>query len=445
MSERIVHIVGAGPVGLVTAIFFAVRGFRVVVHERRPDPLAGGIPEGRSINLALSRRGLETLARAGLDKAILEIATPMRGRLMHNLTGDLTFQPYGRDLGESIHAVSRGELNRMILSAALKHSRVEVRFGERCVEASPEGLLTLAGPDGQETVVDADVVIGCDGSGSVVRRAISSLPNAVVRQEFIDYDYKELTIPAGPDGSYQMEKNALHIWPRGRFMLIALPNAEGSFTCTLFLAQQGDPGFSSLTTTATVAKFFRTYFPDTVELIPNLEGAFLAGPNGSLPKIDCWPWHIGDRLLLLGDAAHGIVPFLGQGLNCALESVALLFDILDRSGDDWAGAFDRFARERKVDTDAISVMAIENFVEMRDRVADPGFLLQKQVEHELERRFPHLFRSRYGQIQFTRVRYRDALEQGLRNDWFLGRLVGDSRGMDQIDWDEAKRQLETGF
>ncbi len=442
MSHKIV-IVGAGPVGSLLGIYLADREHQVEIYERRADLRKTGDREGRSINLALSRRGFDALIPVGIKSDVMALATPMKGRMIHAADGRITFQPYGKDDSEVIYAVSRGELNRALLNVAEARKGIKITFDQRCLDINlKDSSVTLRDEQSGSTYdVRAGVIFGADGSNSAVRHAMARLPRISVSQRYIEYGYKELTIPSAPDGTYLLEKNALHIWPRGGYMLIALPNQGGSFTSTLFFPFEGSDSFERLTSPHDVEDFFGSVFPDAAVLIPNLTKQFFANPTGALATIKIDPWHLEAKVLLVGDAAHGIVPFLGQGLNCAFESVVILAEHLDRSEGNWNAAFEEFNRARRPDTDAIAELALDNFIEMRDRVADAKFLLKKNVELLLERKFYPKFIARYAMIQFHHVAYSQAASRGLINERILSELCDAIDSPDQLDWDKAEKLI----
>jgi kynurenine 3-monooxygenase len=393
-------VVGAGPVGSLLALTLARRGHAVDVYERRPDMRRVGISAGRSINLAVSTRGLHALHEVGLDDDVLREAVPMLGRMTHALDGKLALLAYGRSEREFINSMSRGELNKLLMTRAEETGRVRIHFGQRLVDYDFARRVARFDPMGE---VPAEVIIGSDGSASALRACLGGS----VSQDVLSSGYKELTMPP-KDGGFAMHRNALHIWPRGNFMLIALPNRDGSFTCTLFLPFEGSPSFAELVGEEHAARFFEKWFPDAVPLIPGLAGQFMQAPLGRMATIKAWPWSR-DGALLIGDAAHAIVPFFGQGMNAGFEDVALLAAMLTGT---WARDFAGFAKSRKPDTDAIADLAVENFVEMRDKVADPEFLRMREIEHGLQERMPERYLTRYQLVTFTRVPYRIALLAG---------------------------------
>ena len=439
-----VTLIGSGLTGPLLAISLAQRGFPVQLYERRPDMRRVRISAGRSINLALSTRGIHALREAGLWDEIANIIIPMRGRMMHSVTGELTFMPYGKDETEFINSVSRAELNISLMNAAEK-AGVGIRFNERCTGFDlRNGVVHLRNEDtGAEWVVDSKVVIGTDGATSAVRTEMLKLPRFNFSQQYLDYGYKELTIPAGTDGRHVFETHALHIWPRGTFMLIALPNIDGTFGCILFLPfEGGDISFEALDTEAKVLSFFEVQFPDALRLMPNLIENYFENPTGAMVTVKCSPWHVDGKALLLGDAAHAIVPFFGQGMNCAFEDCTYLLELLDRYGSDWPVLFSAFEKARKADTDAIADLAIENFVEMRDRVADPRFLFRKKVELELEKKYPSRFVPKYAMVTFHRTPYSIAAQRGAVQDRMLGDLCDSVQRLEDIDWTKAEALVQ---
>ncbi len=424
MKDReTIRLIGAGLNGPLLGLELATRGFDVEIYERRADMRRVRLSAGRSINLALSTRGIHALKQAGLWSEMQKIIIPMKGRMMHSVQSELTFQRYGKDDSEVINSISRADLNIALMNAAEARG-VRIHFDQRCTGIDPNtGALRLRDPEtGQETSVESAVVIGCDGSASAIRGEMLKRSRFNFSQQYLDYGYKELTIPAGPGGQHVLEKNALHIWPRGNYMLIALPNIDGSFACILFLPFEGLDSFQQLTTEQDVVGFFRERFPDTVSLMPELAENFFANPTGAMATIKCSPWHVDGRALLLGDAAHAIVPFFGQGINCGFEDCTVFLELLDRHGADWETIFEQFEIARKANTDAIADMAVENFVEMRDQVADPHFLFRKKVELALEARYPRHFVPKYAMVTFHRVPYATALERGRIQDRMLAQL-----------------------
>ncbi|SEG91125.1 kynurenine 3-monooxygenase [Nonomuraea solani] len=398
-----VTIVGAGLVGCLLACFLARRNHHVTLYERRPDPRQEGADRGRSINLAISERGIDALRRLGLDGKVLDAAIPMPGRMMHAPDGALTFQPYSADRSHAINSIGRADLNRELLDAATALPGVEVRFGHR-LTGLDERTGRLEFEHGKTET--ARVVIGADGAYSAVRARLQQLPGVSFRQDYLDYGYKELTIPAR-NGAFAMDPGALHIWPRGRSMMIALPNPDRSFTCTLFWPHET---LAALDGPQRVRAYFAEHYPDAFELMPDLIPAYRDNPVGHLVTMHCSPWHVttesttgSTTVGLVGDAAHAIVPFYGQGANCGFEDCVELDRCLDQAGDDFPKALELFER-RKADTDVIARLALDNFVEMRDKVGSRMFLAGKRVEHALERVLPG-YASRYELVSFSTTPY----------------------------------------
>jgi len=445
-SDRIT-VVGEGLVGSLLAIQLARRGFAVDVFERRPDPRKKRVDRGRSINLALSTRGLYALKEIGLEQDVLRMAIPMRGRMIHSLDGKTTFQPYGRDDSEHINSVSRAGINELLIGAAEKTDRVRLHFEQKAVGADfKAGKLELQhARTGRLTRVDASVLIGADGANSAVRQSMMSLPRYELSQTYLAHGYKELTLPAAKNGGFRLEKNALHIWPRGAYMLIALPNFDGSFTCTLFLPFEGPLSFDYLNTREKVLSFFRHQFADALALIPDLADQFFENPTGAMVTVKCYPWNVAGQALLIGDAAHAIVPFYGQGMNCGFEDCTVLGQCIDRHGDDWAKVFPELGRLRKPDADAIAEMAVENFIEMRDKVAQPRFQLEKKVEKLLQERFPGDYIPRYSLVTFSRLPYRLAKEAGVVANRILAELCRGIERPEEVDMEKAAELVRNKF
>lgn len=432
-------VIGAGPVGSLLALFLARRGHDVQVFERRPDMRKVAVGAGRSINLAVSTRGLYALHQVGLDAEVLRQAVPMRGRMIHGAFGELHFLRYGRDDSEFINSMSRGELNKLLMTEAERTGRVRIQFEQRLVDWREGRARLRDDATGMEREVEARIIFGSDGSASALRAVL----DLEVEQSWLDFGYKELTIPPTRAGGFSLEPHALHIWPRKNFMLIALPNADGSFTCTLFLPFEGEASFAAIATAAAGEKFFGEVFPDAHALIPGLAAALEEAPLGRMVTVKCGRWSRGTALLI-GDAAHAIVPFFGQGMNAGFEDCTVLMGLLDRVPD-WARAFEEFSTSRKPDADAIADLAVENFVEMRDKVADAEFVLWKEVEAELSRRFPGEYLSRYQLVTFTRVPYRVAQEAGRLQLELLRSLTANVRSASEVDYSRAGAAIRAGL
>jgi len=441
-SSQRISLIGAGLNGPLLALGLTERGHKVEIYERRPDMRRVRMSAGRSINLALSTRGIHALTHAGLWGQMHDIIIPMKGRMMHTASSELTFQPYGKDESEVINSISRAELSISLMNAAESRG-VEIRFQHRCtgIDLKTGSLSLWDEESGKDVLAKSDVVIGCDGSASAIRNEMLKLPRFNFLQQYLDYGYKELTIPAGNAGTHVLEKNALHIWPRGNYMLIALPNIDGTFACILFLPFEGADSFATLTTHAAVQEFFQSRFPDACALMPSLTDNFSANPTGAMVTIKCSPWHVEEKALLLGDAAHAIVPFFGQGINCGFEDCTVFLELLDRYGPDWKRVFSEFEEARKINTDAIADLAVENFVEMRDKVADPKFLLRKKVELVLEAKYPKLFVPKYAMVTFHRIPYSTALERGQVQDRMLSELCARLDRVEDLDWSRAEHLI----
>ena len=433
-----ITLVGAGLTGPLLAISLAQRGFLVQIFERRPDMRLIRTSAGRSINLAVSTRGIHALREAGLWDQMSRIIIAMKGRMMHSLAGELTFQPYGKNDTEVINSISRADLNVALMNAA-EAQGVKIRFGERCtgIDWNTGAARFRNEETGRDTTVDSEVVIGTDGSASAIRQDMQKLGHLNFSQEVLDYGYKELTIAAGPGGKPVLEPHALHIWPRGAYMLIALPNIDGTFACILFLPFEGPVSFANLDTSEKAANFFAERFADALPLMPQLRENYSGNPTGSMVTIRSAPWQVDGRVLLLGDSAHAIVPFFGQGMNCAFEDCTVFLELLDRHGPDWARLFQEFEQARKPSTDAIADMALENFIEMRDRVADPRFLFRKKVELALEAKYPRHFVPKYAMVTFHRVPYSVAFSRGKIQDRLLAELCDPISRIEDLDWKKA--------
>jgi kynurenine 3-monooxygenase len=415
-----VTIVGAGLAGTLLACHLARAGHRVDVYEKRPDPRRHEQEHGRSINLALSVRGIHALRAVGLAEEVLKSSILMRGRMIHSPAGELTFQPYGKDDSQSLHSVSRAGLNLLLVEAAARYPSIRLFFEHRCTGLDwHNGTLEFFDNTTNATVhVPADFIVGADGAYSAVRSQLQKQERFNYRQDYLSHGYKELTIPAGPGGTFRLEKHALHIWPRGSFMMIALPNQDGSFTCTLFWPFEGPNSFAALRTEEAVQTFFQQQFPDAVSLIPRLAEDFLHNPTSALVTIRCQPWHWDGRVVLLGDACHAVVPFLGQGMNAAFEDCTVLTECLARHADR-GGAFTAYEAMRKQHADTLADLCIDNYLEMRDRVGSRLFVFRKKLGLLLHRLFPKWYIPLYVMIEFTRIPYADALRRARQQDWMV--------------------------
>ncbi len=426
MKKEKVIIVGAGLSGSLLAILLAQRNYEVVVYERRPDMRKVPIPAGRSINLAYSNRGIKALQYAGLADKLKNELIPMKGRLIHPIQGETYLLPYSGRKENYINAISRGNLNKFLLNEAEAHG-VKIYFETPCIDVIlEEAKVVLKQKDGSLTTDQGKVVIGADGAFSAVRNAFMKVAPKLrfsFSQSYLDHGYKELCIPPDEQGNFRIEPNALHIWPRGEFMMIALPNTDGSFTVTLFLSFEGDPSFATLRDEKSILSFFESQFPDALPLMPTLLEDFRRNPASSLATIRCYPWQAYGKVLLIGDAAHAVVPFYGQGMNASFEDCRILCELLEQYQGDWEKTLETFQKERKPDADAIADLAEENFYEMRDHVNNPYFIQKRNLELQLEAKFPEYY-SKYSLVTFCEdVPYRVAKRLGNAQDAFLLDLV----------------------
>ena len=422
-------LIGSGLAGGLLAAYLGRRGYDVDLYERRADPREGNIIGGRSINLALSTRGIHALEQLGIADEVLQHAIPMRGRMIHDKSGNLHFAPYDVDPNKHINSIGRAALNTAVIEAAQRYPNVRVHFSHRCtdvdldsgtaelVDSSVEAGVSPADPVRQVIEVSADAIIGVDGAFSAVRQSMhKKLADFEYDESYLAHGYKELTIPPGPDGSWQMEKEALHIWPRKSFMMIALPNPDGSFTCTLFWEFEGPRSFASTKTDDDVRRFFDEEFPDAVPLMPALLEDFKNNPTGSLVTIRCAPWYHKDKVALVGDAAHAVVPFYGQGMNAAFEDCVVLDECLAEFPDNRERAFAEYFARRKENADALADLAVENFIEMRDKTASRTFRAKKKLDHALEAALPGIYLPLYTMVTFTRIPYAEAAQRARRQD-----------------------------
>jgi kynurenine 3-monooxygenase len=433
-KERSITLIGAGLAGALLARLLALRGWRVDVYEKRGDPRIAGYQGGRSINLALAERGRHPLRLAEAEAPVMAQAVMMRGRMVHPLHGEVNLQRYGRDDSEVIWSVHRGELNITLLDLA-EQAGAKLHFDRRLdhVDFDKQIAYFVDDRDQRRFDVPFHALIGSDGAGSALRGAMSKVLDIGERVELLDHGYKELEIPPTADGGFRMEPNALHIWPRGNYMCIALPNDEKTFTVTLFMPNTGEPGFDTIRTPLEARAFFERDFPDAVPLIPELERDWARHPASTLATLHLERWHLDRRALVIGDAAHAMVPFHGQGMNCAFEDCAALADHLDAHAD-LAAAFAAFEAERKPNARAIQRMALENYQEMRDRVDDADYRLQRELELRLQQRHPGVFVPHYAMVSFMRVPYAVALERSEVQHGILGRATHGKESLDQVDW-----------
>jgi kynurenine 3-monooxygenase len=413
-------LIGSGLAGGLLAAYLGRRGYDVDLYERRADPREGNIVGGRSINLAISTRGIHALEQIGIADKALRHAIPMRGRMIHDKSGALHFAPYDVDPKKCINSIGRASLNAAVIEAAKRYPNVRVHFNHKCTDVDlAEAVCHLETETGKLTV-RGDAVIGVDGAFSAVRASMQrSIDNFQYDESYLAHGYKELTIPPAPDGSWRLEKNALHIWPRKSFMMIALPNPDGSFTCTLFWEFEGRRSFATTKTDDDVRRFFGEEFPDAVPLMPSLLEDFRNNPTGSLVTIRCAPWYYCDRICLLGDAAHAVVPFYGQGMNAAFEDCVVLDECVEKFANDREHAFAEYFSRRKENADALADLAIGNFIEMRDKTASSTFRTKKKLDHLLEAALPGVYLPLYTMVTFTRIPYAQAARRARLQDRIL--------------------------
>jgi len=410
-NQKDVAIVGSGLVGSLLAIFLRKKGHKVTIFDRRPDVRLVEF-SGRSINLAMSNRGWKALREAGIEDEIRELALPLDKRAMHVDDKPVYFQKYGED-GEAIYSISRGILNRKMIDLA-EEAGAEFRFEEKIWDVDLPNAKLYTG-ESEKSVwkeYQFDLIFGADGAFSRTRHKMQRQSRFNYSQHFIDVGYKELTIPANPDGSHKLNNASFHIWPRGNFMLIAMPNLDGSFTCTLFMPFEGDVSFESIQTEQQADQFFEQYFPDIKDEISNFKRDFFKNPTSAMVTIKCYPWSYFDKITLVGDSAHAIVPFYGQGMNAGFEDISVLNQKMNQHGDNWEIIFEEYQRERKPNTDAIAELSYRNFVEMSSKTADPSFLLRKKIEKKFAQKYPELWVPLYSRVTFSDKAYSDALDIG---------------------------------
>lgn len=440
MEESIV--VGAGLVGSLQALMLAQKGHKVDVFERRSDIRNVDLIGGRSINLALSDRGWKALEIVGMTESIKDIAIPMTGRMMHSIDGELTYQAYGKE-GEAIYSVSRGELNKRLLLKASENPNVNFHFDHRCldIDLDQASLKFKNEKTREESTASADRIYGTDGAFSAVRSRMQKLDRFDYSQTYMKHGYKELSIPPNADGSHKLDKNALHIWPRGKYMIIALANLDGSFTVTLFFPFEGEPSFSSIQTEEDVLNFFNEQFPDAVPLMPNLTKDYFENPTSSLVIIRCAPWNYKDKVLLMGDSSHAIVPFYGQGMNSGFEDCSEFWRLSELHNDNWEEMFPVFSDMRKPNGDAIAELALKNYIEMRDLVGDESFLLRKKIEKRIFEKHPNKWMPLYSMVTFSHTPYSDALALGKKQEAIMDSVMSMPNIGDIWDSEEIENKI----
>ena len=423
--KKNITIIGAGLVGSLLSIYLLKRGYKVKIYERRGDMRRATVEAGRSINLALSDRGLLALEKVGLVEEIRKISIPMHGRFIHNLDGTTAFQPYGKE-GQFINSVSRGELNKKLMDLA-EEQGAEIHFHEKCstINWKENEIEFTNTKSGDTTDAGLDIIFGADGAFSAARLQHQLNHDKFdYHQYYIDCGYKELTIPPTANRAFAMEVNALHIWPRKDYMLIALPNLDKSFTCTLFFPVEGPLSFSNLDTKEKVEEFFKNNFADIIPLMPNYVEEFFNNPTSSIVTVKCFPWIREDKFALIGDAAHAIVPFFGQGMNCGFEDCRILDELIDEHQENWTTILENYQILRKPDADAIADLAVNNFVEMRDKTGNANFLLQKKIEAHIQKKYPEKWTPAYSLVTFSPyIRYSEALSRGEKQEAIMKEIM----------------------
>jgi len=421
--KKDITIVGAGLVGSLCAVYMTKRGHKVTIYERRKDLRSEIITAGKSINLALSERGWTALKKVGINKQVMKIAIPMYKRIMHDEKGTLSEQAYGNE-NQAIYSVSRAQLNVLLMEMAEKEGAV-LEFNQKCIDIDLENAKATFKETNttNKQTVSADLVIGADGAFSEVRNQMVAKNKQEYSYNEIDHDYKELLIPAGENGTHLLDKNALHIWPRGNFMLIALANLDGSFTCTLFAPKNGENSFEGLNSKEDVENYFARTFPDFTDLVPNLYEQWNMNPTSSLGIVRTYPWHIKDTSILIGDAAHATVPFYGQGMNAGFEDCRILDELLDKHEDNFETCFDEYSKSRKPNADGLQDLSMQNFIVMRDKTADPKFLLQKEIEKKFTNLYPDKWIPLYSMVSFTNTPYSEAWEIGMKQEKLMQSIM----------------------
>ena len=438
-----ITLIGAGLTGPLLATYLANRGYEVDIYERRPDMRKESISAGRSINLAMSIRGIHALKEVGLFEKIDPLTISMKGRMIHELDGSTHLQPYGQKPEEVIHSVSRAKLNMELMTLAEDTGKVNIHFNQTCtgMDLDEKTLSILDKNSESEKTIPFELVMGVDGSASEVRDAMISKGNFNYEFKPLGHGYKELTIPPGENGEFQMEPNALHIWPRGQFMLIALPNLDRSFTCTLFFPMEGSTSFATVNSADDILQLFNEHFSDAIPLISNVVNDYQSNPTGRLGSVYCDPWHVEDKAVLLGDAAHAVVPFFGQGMNASFQDCTVLNQIMGVHNNNWNAILSEFSNEHVRNGYAIADMAVENYLEMRDYVTDPYYIKRRELELKMERIFPDEFLPRYSMVSFHRIPYANVYAKGEYQNKLMDRIL-DKYEPDDVDESLAKRFME---
>ena len=436
-------MIGAGLTGPLLATYLAQQGYSVEIFERRPDMRKESISAGRSINLALSARGNHALKEVGLYDKIKPNTIPMKGRMIHDLNGNTHLQPYGQKENEVIFSVSRAQLNMELMTLAEETGKVTIRFNHQLLSADLEQnkLLFQLSDSLEEIELPFNRVIGCDGSASILRKSIVEKADIQYVKKPLGHGYKELTIPPLKSGKFRIEPNALHIWPRGNHMLIALPNNDCSFTCTLFFPMTGTKSFETVKTEKDILDLFQSQFHDAIKLIPNLVEDFQKNSTGDLASVYCKPWHLGDKALLIGDAAHAVVPFFGQGMNASFQDCSTLAKLMGQNKNDWKTIFNTFSSVQVENGHAIADMAIENYLEMRDHVNDTEYKKRRNVELKLERMFPGQFIPRYSMVSFHQIPYAEVYQRGEKQFKIIGDVLKADPSGQSIDKAMVEKML----
>lgn len=441
--KKNITIAGAGLVGSLCALYMKKRGFDVSIFERRNDLRLTEISAGKSINLALSERGWTALKKVGAAKNVEKIAIPMYKRIMHDKEGNLYDQAYGNP-GQAIYSVSRANLNLILMQMA-EENGAKIYCNQKCLDVDfPSGETTFEHTKtGEKTTINSDLLIGADGAFSAVRSKMTRRNRQQYSQHFIEHGYKELLIPANEDGTHKLEKNALHIWPRGNFMLIALPNLDGSYTCTLFAPYEGKESFEELNNNEDVEKYFKKIFPDLVPLIPDLCEQFFSNPTSSMAIMRTYPWHVEDKSILIGDAAHATVPFYGQGMNAGFEDCRILDELLDKHKNNFKTCFKEYSEVRKPNGDGVQDLSMHNFIVMRDKTADAKFLLQKKIEQKFAQRYPEKWIPLYSMVSFTNISYSEAWHVGMKQEKMMQSIMNTSNINETWDSEEIMEKMLT--
>ena len=439
--KKNITIAGAGLVGSLCALYLRKRGFDVSIYERRDDLRLTEITAGKSINLALSVRGWTALKKVGAAENVEKIAIPMYKRVMHDTEGNLYDQAYGNP-GQAIYSVSRANLNLILMEMAEKNG-AKIHYNQKCLDVDfSSGDTTFEHTKtGEKTTVNSDLLIGADGAFSAVRSKMTRRNRQQYSQHFIEHGYKELLIPANEDGTHKLEKNALHIWPRGNFMLIALPNLDGSYTCTLFAPYEGEESFEELNNNEDVKKYFKKIFPDFVPLIPDLCEQFFSNPTSSMAIMRTYPWHVDDKSILIGDAAHATVPFYGQGMNAGFEDCRILDELLDKHNNNFKTCFKEYSQVRKPNGDGVQDLSMHNFIVMRDKTADTKFLLQKKIEQKFAQQYPEKWVPLYSMVSFSNIPYSEAWQVGMKQEKMMQNIMNISNINETWDSKEIMEKM----